>query len=128
MANNKKDNATCIICGKGYHLCIACERNKGNWKSWRTITDTENCYKIYKVLNDYNFNKISKNEAKALLEELDLNNLETFKENIKEKIKEIMKTKKQYSKNKKAKLEEVNIENENIIEETTKENVVETIE
>ena len=128
MANNKKDNATCIICGKGYHLCIACERNKGDWKSWRTITDTENCYKIYKVLNDYNFNKISKNEAINLLEELDLNSLDTFKENIKEKIKEIMTEKKQYSKNRKIKLEEMNIANENIIEEAIEENVAETIE
>ena len=118
MSNNKKNNAVCIICGKEYHLCIACERNKGNWKSWRTITDTENCYKIYKVLNDYSFNKISKNEAKALLENLDLKNLNSFKEKIKEKIKEIMKTKKQYSKNRKFKTDEMDIEIEVTTEET----------
>lgn len=129
MTNKKnKNNATCITCGKGYHLCMACERSKSTWKYWKMLADSENCYKIYQVVNDYNFNKISKNEAKNLLEKLDLTELDTFRVNIKEKIIEIMKTKKQHSKNRKFKVDEVNVENENIVEETIEENVVETIE
>lgn len=93
MSKIKEENATCIVCGKKYHLCIACERSKATWKSWKMITDTENCYEIYKVLNDYKFNKISKEEARSLLEKLDLKGVDTFKESVKNTIKEIMKRK-----------------------------------
>lgn len=86
-------NATCIICGKEYHLCIACERTKSTWKHWKIIADNENCYKIYKIVNDYNFNKISKDEAKDLLKKCNLAELESFKDNVKNVIKEIMETK-----------------------------------
>ena len=90
----KEANSTCIICGKKYHLCIGCDRTKANWKSWKMITDSENCYKIYKVLNDYNYKKITKEEAQKMLNELDLSGLDTFKESVKEKIKAILKKKK----------------------------------
>ena len=86
-------NATCIICGKKYHLCIACERTKATWKNWKIIADSENCYEVYKIVNDYNFNKITKSEAKDLLEKCNLTELETFKENVKNVIKEIIEEK-----------------------------------
>lgn len=89
-----RNNATCIICGKEYHLCIGCDRTKTNWKSWKMITDTENCYNIYKVLNDYGYKKITKLEARKLLKELDLSEKDTFKESVRNKIDEIMSTKK----------------------------------
>lgn len=91
MGNQNKENTTCIVCGKKYHLCIACERNKATWKPWKAITDSENCYNIYQVVNDYNFNKTTKNEARALLEKLDLSEVHTFKDHIRQKIYEIMK-------------------------------------
>lgn len=91
MGNQNKENTACIVCGKKYHLCIACERNKSTWRPWKAIVDNENCYNIYKVVNDYNFNKITKNEARTLLEKFDLTGLPTFREHIKQKINEIMK-------------------------------------
>ena len=94
MSKKKEENATCIVCGKKYHLCIACERSKSSWKTWKSITDTENCYKIYQILTDYNFDKISKDEARSLLEELDLSEIDSFKESVKKQIKDIMKNKK----------------------------------
>jgi len=87
---NEKENASCVICDNKYYLCIACERNKSNWKPWKIITDTENCFKIYDVLNKYNFNKISKEEAKEKLGTFDLSGLSTFKESVKKQIEEIL--------------------------------------
>lgn len=89
----KELNAKCIICGKGYHLCIACERKNANWKPWKVIADTENCYNIYNVVNDYNFDKISKEEACKLLKDLDLTEMPSFKANVKAIIEKIMPTK-----------------------------------
>lgn len=119
MSKIREENATCIVCGKKYHLCIACERSKATWKPWKMITDTENCYEIYKVLNDYNFNKISKEEAKILLEQLDLKNVNTYKEKVKNTIKEIMKRKRN------SKIEEKIEEIEKVEEVKIKENVLE---
>ena len=94
----QNENATCIICGEKYHLCIACERNKGTWKPWKMITDSENCYGIYQVVNDYNFKKITKEEARIQLGKLDLSKSYTFKDNVKKVISEIMKKKKKVEK------------------------------
>ncbi len=90
------------------------------------IADTENCYEIYKVLNDYNFNKISKEEARNLLERLDLKNVDTFKENVKRKIKEIMKRKKTSKVEKTIEVEDVVQEEK--IEENITEEIIETVE
>lgn len=126
MSKIREENATCIVCGKKYHLCIACERSKATWKPWKMIADTENCYEIYKVLNDYNFNKISKEEARNLLEKLDLKNVDAFKENVKSKIKEIMKRKKTSKVEKTIEVEDV-IQEEKIEEDITEE-IIETVE
>jgi hypothetical protein len=126
MSKIREENATCIVCGKKYHLCIACERSKATWKTWKMIADTENCYEIYKVLNDYNFNKISKEEARNLLEKLDLKNVDTFKENVKSKIKEIMKRKKTSKVEKTIEVEDV-IQEEKIEENITEE-IIENVE
>lgn len=128
MANIKDKNSTCIICGQKYHLCIACERKHANWKPWRAFVDKENCYNIYKILNDYNYNKITKVEARKLLSEVDLSKLDTFKERIKAQINEILKVEKisRPCRSKKNKIEEqqeevveeiVEIEIENKVEE-----------
>lgn len=89
-----KNNETCIICGKQYHLCIVCERTKATWKQWKMLTDTENCYEIYKIVNDYTFKKISKTDAQDMLKNLDLTELNTFKDSVRKIIEEIMDVKK----------------------------------
>ena len=122
MSKIKEENSTCIICGKKYHLCIACERSKTNWQQWKVIADTENCYKIYKVLNDYNFNKISKEEARSLLGELDLKEVDSFKENVKKQIKDIMRNKKAHKITRAKEIEEI-VKDEITSENTTEQNV-----
>ena len=90
MAKKNEKNANCIVCGSKYHLCIACDRNKSNWKSWNVITDTEDCFNIYDIVSRYIAKYITKAEAKELLSAFDLSNLENFKDLIKNKIKEIL--------------------------------------
>lgn len=86
----RKPNTTCAVCGKGYYLCIACERNKSNWKPWKVIVDDENCYNIYDIVSKYIANNITKYEAKELLNTTDLSDLDNFKDLMKNKIKEIL--------------------------------------
>lgn len=86
----KELNATCQICGKKYHMCRTCFSNKGTWKSWMQHTDTEKCFEIFTILYDLRLEQIKKEEAKERLNKCDLTGLNSFKENIKNTINEIL--------------------------------------
>ena len=81
-------NATCDICGKKYHICSSCKEVK-SFTPWRTVTDTMQHYLIFLALSEYTKTK-DKEKAKDELSKCDLSELDTFNENIKSAIKEIM--------------------------------------
>ena len=81
-------NATCDICGKKYHVCNSCKEVK-SFTPWRTVTDTMQHYIIFLALSEYTKTK-DKEKAKEELSKCDLSELDTFNENIKSVIKEIM--------------------------------------
>lgn len=81
-------NATCDICGKRYHICNSCKEIK-SFSPWRTVTDTYSHYLIFLALSEYTKTK-DKNKARECLSKCDLVDLDTFNENIKSAIKEIM--------------------------------------
>ena len=81
-------NATCDICGKKYHVCNSCKEVK-SFTPWRTVTDTMQHYLIFLALSEYTKTK-DKEKVKEELSKCDLSELDTFNENIKTVIKEIM--------------------------------------
>lgn len=81
-------NATCDICGKKYHVCNSCKEIK-TFTPWRTVTDTLQHYAIFLALSQYTKTK-NKEKAREELSACDLSDLESFNENIKAVIKEIM--------------------------------------
>ena len=81
-------NATCDRCGKKYHICSSCKEVK-SFTPWRTVTDTMQHYIIFLALSEYTKTK-DKEKAKEELSKCDLSELDTFNENIKSAIKEIM--------------------------------------
>lgn len=87
MANNI--NATCSICGKGYHKCLSCV-DKIKAEPWKQYTDTSEHYKVFQVVKGYNIGVYTKEEARDRLGRIDLSDLETFRDNIKKTVKEIM--------------------------------------
>lgn len=82
------NNAVCAICGSPYRVCQSCQNIK-SFTPWRTVTDTLPHYVIYSILWDYT-NKKDKVKAKEELNKCDLSELETFDEDVKRVIKEIM--------------------------------------
>ena len=62
----EKNNATCAICGTKYDMCNTCRSTK-TYFPWRTVADSIECYKIYMIIYDYNYKKISKEKAKEKL-------------------------------------------------------------
>lgn len=61
----------CMLCGKEYKYCKNCKSDYRK-ELWRSLYDTENCKNISKALSDYNFNRITKDEAKDILSKCDL--------------------------------------------------------
>lgn len=86
-------NHWCVVCGKGYHACDSCLEEK-TFKPWRTLTDSIDHYKIFMILRDYDNKLISKTEAKKMLENVNIDGWQDFKESSKKVMSEIMKAEK----------------------------------
>ena len=87
---NKKNNATCSICGTPYYMCLSC-KDMMNLNPWKRHTDTSEHYKIYQILRGFNIGIYTKEEAKSKLENVDLSDFDSFRENVKGNINRIMK-------------------------------------
>ena len=117
MAN--KNNAYCAICGNPYHVCMSCIDSM-RLSPWKILTDTSEHFKVYQIIHGFTSNVYSKDEAKTKLSNVDLRDLESFRPNIKEIIKDILKEEKPIVKTVKAKVEpivETDIAEYNVVDE-----------
>lgn len=85
----EKINATCAICGKGYHLCMSCN-DMISLTPWKKHTDTSEHYKIYQIIHGYSTKVYTKAEAKDKLKKVDISDFDTLRDNIKAVITDIM--------------------------------------
>lgn len=86
-----KNNAICRICGQPYYLCTSCKDFQILYP-WKLHTDTTEHYKIYQIIHGYSTGIYNKSEAKERLENVDLSDLKTLRENIQVIINEIIKS------------------------------------
>lgn len=86
----ERNNAVCVICGKGYYKCVSCTNGLAT-TPWKTHTDTSEHYKIFQILRGETTGVYTKEEAKARLQNVDLSDVDTFTEHIKNRISDIMK-------------------------------------
>ena len=86
----ENNNATCSICGKDYHKCISCNDEMVT-SPWKKYTDTSEHYKIYQILHGFSTGVYDKDEAKSKLQMVDLSDMNSFRDSIKNTIKRIMK-------------------------------------
>ena len=85
----EKNNATCSICGKPYHMCLSC-KDIMKASPWKIHTDTSEHYKVFQIIRGYNTGVYTECEAKDKLGKVDLSDFDTFRDNIKEIINKIM--------------------------------------
>lgn len=85
----KKNNAICSICGKSYHVCSSC-KDVIKESPWKLHTDTPEHYKIYQVIHGLSTGVYTKEEAKLKFKNIDLSDLESFRENIKNIIEDVI--------------------------------------
>jgi hypothetical protein len=90
MAEN---NATCSICGNGYHLCLSC-RDAMQLAPYKVHCCSADCYKVFQVIRGFSTRVYAKEEFISKLKKLDLSNLENYREHIKAIIKDALKEEK----------------------------------
>lgn len=83
-----KNNAFCSICGKPYHMCLSC-KDQMRLQPWKMHTDTSEHYKIYQTLHGYNVGVYDKEEAKSKLQNIDLSDFDSLRDDIKNIINDI---------------------------------------
>ena len=86
----EKNNATCKICGKPYYACMSCADSM-KAHPWKAFTDTANCYKVFQVVRGLSTGVYTKDEAKEKFKNIDLSDLEGYREHIKTLIKDVLK-------------------------------------
>lgn len=86
----ENNNAICSICGSGYHLCLSC-KDKMKLHPWKIYCCSVDCYKVSQVVRGFSTGAYTKNEFKSRLKNIDLSNLDNYKEHIKALIKDALK-------------------------------------
>lgn len=89
----KNNNVKCVVCGKGYHLCMSC-KDKIAMKPWKVLTDTPEHYKVHQVISGYRGGIYTKDEAKIALENIDIKDKNTYLDSVKKILNEILKEEK----------------------------------
>ena len=86
----EKNNATCSICGNSYYVCMSC-KDSIRLQPWKVHCCSADCYKTYQVVRGFSTGVYTKNEFKSKLKNIDLSNLENYREHIKVLIKDALK-------------------------------------
>lgn len=63
----------CICCGNKYSYCPGCSEFKGQ-PTWRLTFDTDECRTLYKVFESYSAKTVSAEEAKNMIDKMNLSN------------------------------------------------------
>ena len=87
MENN---NAICSICGNGYHLCLSC-KDKMNLNPWKMYCCSPSHFQVSQVVRGFSTGIYNKEEFKSKLKNVDLSDLDSYKEHIKSLIKDALK-------------------------------------
>lgn len=78
MADRKK----CVTCGKMFEVCTRCEElspeilNQYGHIAWKTIACSYECWQVYDVVRRYQYGRLTKQEAKAILDGITLPNID----------------------------------------------------
>lgn len=83
------NNSQCSICGSGYYVCFSC-KDKMKLHPWKAFCCSVDCYKVSQVVRGFSAGMYTKNEFKSKLKNVDLSNLDNYKEHIKTLIKDAL--------------------------------------
>ena len=90
----EKNNAKCSICGNDYHMCLSC-KDAMSAHPWKIHCCTSEHYKVFQIIRGLSTGVYTKDEVREKLQNVNLEDLNTFRPHIKKIIKDILKDKKE---------------------------------
>lgn len=88
-----KLNRVCFTCGTKHSYCPNCYDDR-HLETWHIMFHDENCKIIFNIINQHFHKYMTTEQAIIQLEQCDLTNIESFNEDIKKDIKDILSQKK----------------------------------
>ena len=87
----KQPNCKCLACGTEYYFCLKCNKQQPRpLPNWHINYCDETCMTVFETVSSYCAGSITKEEAEEIIGKYDISKKD-FKDNIKNKIKEIQK-------------------------------------
>ena len=86
----EKNNAVCSICGKEYYACLSCS-DAMKLHPFKSFTDTAEHFKVFQAVRGFSTGVYTKEEFKSKLLNIDLSDLDSYREHIKTLIKDALK-------------------------------------
>ena len=90
MAEN---NAICSICGSGYYVCLSC-KDKMRLHPYKIYCCSPSHFQVFQVVRGFSTGVYDKDEFKSKLKNIDLSDLENYRDHIKTLIKDVLKEEK----------------------------------
>lgn len=84
-------NRTCVCCFTRYSYCPTCGGADRLKPTWYTNYCSEDCMTLWKTAIEYNMNIISKQEAKTIVESLNLKDTSKYEESVQRTLEKILK-------------------------------------
>ena len=86
----EKNNATCSICGSGYYVCLSC-KDKMKLHPYKVHCCSPSHFQVFQVVRGFSTGVYDKEEFKSKLQNIDLSELDSYREHIKTLIKDALK-------------------------------------
>lgn len=86
----EKNNAVCSICGNPYYACLSC-KDKMKLHPYKIYCCSPSHFQVFQVVRGFSTGVYDKDEFKSKLKNIDLSDLESFREHIKVLIKDTLK-------------------------------------
>ena len=86
----KKNNSVCDICGKSYYACLSCSETT-KLHPYKMYCCSPHHFQVFQVVRGFSTGVYTKDEFKSKLKNIDLSDLENYREHIKVLIKDALK-------------------------------------
>ena len=95
-----KPNRQCLCCQTKYNYCPSCSRADAVKPAWFSEFCSEACMTLWSTLTKHNMSMLSKEEAKAIILNLDLKPIDTYVDCVKRDYNKVMAEEKKPKRNK----------------------------
>lgn len=86
----EKNNATCAICGEPYYACLSCKESMA-LHPYKMHCCSSSHFQVFQVMRGFSTGVYTKEEFKSKLKNIDLSDLDNYREHIKAIIKDALK-------------------------------------